>query len=221
MWPQVCTCCLALRSPIRIVVHHKSALRLLILGVTAVSLAAFGHASKPVTPSPTVEFVYHSLIPLGVETFSVKPWNAVLTILASAENPEFEGWRAELYQTRRRLLDGAGRPVRYYPDQVEFRILLSTRSHLLGDDPFPLRATLPINDYLKQVRFRMKIFHGLRQTIVPASSVTMIGVPEAIPYNERIYSISFDLDDIPMSDRIILEVLAPSGERLCKFHLDL
>jgi len=31
----------------------------------------------------------------------------------------------------------------------------------------------------------------------------------------------FDLGNVPIEDRVVLEVLAPSGERLCKFHLDL
>ena len=46
-------------------------------------------------------------------------------------------------------------------------------------------------------------------------------MPPDIPYDERVYQISFDIGRIPITDRVVLEVLSPSGERLCKFHLDL
>jgi hypothetical protein len=65
------------------------------------------------------------------------------------------------------------------------------------------------------------VFHGLRQTIVEPAAVKMIGVPDDMPYDERIYRVAFDLGDVSLDDRIVLEVLTPSGERLCKFHLDL
>ncbi len=186
-----------------------------------ISLTAVGRTSRAVAASPTVEFVYHSLVPLGSEAFSLPPGKTVLTILASAENPQFAGWRSELYQQHRSLVDAAGRPVRYYPDHVDFRVTLSTRAHMIGDEPFPINTGMPLNDYLQKVSFRMKVFHGLRQRIVPAASVAMIGVPADIPSEERIYRVSFDLGEISMRDRIVLEVLSPTGERLCKFHLDL
>jgi hypothetical protein len=42
-----------------------------------------------------------------------------------------------------------------------------------------------------------------------------------VPYNERIYRIGFDLGKVPIDDRVVMEVISPTGERLCKFHLDL
>jgi hypothetical protein len=184
-------------------------------------LAAAGLASGPAKPSPDVEYVYHSLIPLGSETFSVQPWGSVLTVLASAENPDFEGWRQQHFSGRRRLLNAGGQPVRYFPDRLEFRVTTSTRTTMADARPFPLRTTLGENDYLLNLRFRLKIFHGLRQKIVAPEGTELIGVPADIPSSERIYRVSFDLGQVSMDDRVVLEVLMPSGERLCKFHLDL
>ncbi len=164
---------------------------------------------------------YHARIPLGSESFTVHPWKAQLTLLASAESPEFEGWRLEKRGTRRVLLDGMGEPVRYFPSHVDFRITAGTLEKLYGSDPFPLEAALPENDYLLQLRFQLKVFHGLRQQVIEPDEVKLIGVPDDIPYGERIFHLSFDLERIPLEDRVVLEVLAPSGERLCKFHLDL
>jgi hypothetical protein len=183
--------------------------------------AGAGIASSPAKTSPDVEYVYHSLIPLGSETFAVRPWDAVMTVLASAENPRFEGWRRLIHGERHRLVNASGEAVRLYPERVEFRITTGTRTTLTDAEPFPLHTSLSENDYLLNLRFRVKIFHGLRQKIVDPESTEMIGVPADIPYDERIYRVAFDLDQVPMDDRVVLEVLAPSGERLCKFHLDL
>jgi hypothetical protein len=49
----------------------------------------------------------------------------------------------------------------------------------------------------------------------------MIGVPADVPYDERVYRINFALDKLPITDRCVLEVLSPTGERLTKFHFDL
>ncbi len=183
--------------------------------------AGAGSASSPAKPSSAAEYRYHARIPLGSESFSVQPWKSRLTVLVSAENPDFEGWSVITHGDRRRLLDTAGEPVRFYPDEVTFRVTLGTRTPLAEVEPFPLRASLPTDDYLLKVRFQVKIFHGLRATVVRPASVTLIGVPADIAYDERIYRVAFDLDDVPIHDRVVLEVLAPSGERLCKFHLDL
>ena len=184
-------------------------------------LAGKGIGSGPAKPSPDVEHVYRSLIPLGMQTFAVKPWDAVMTVLASAENPHFEGWRRLIQGEKRRLVNASGEAVRFYPERVEFRITTGTRISLADAEPFPLRTSLSENDYLLNLRFRVKIFHGLKQKIVHPESTEMIGVPADIPYDERIYRVAFDLGQVSMNDRVVLEVLTPNGERLCKFHLDL
>jgi len=193
----------------------------LVLGTMLCFFAGVGIASGPAHPSPDAEFVYHTLISLGNDAFSVQPWGSVMTVLASVESPHFEGWRRQTFGDRRRLVNASGQPVRYYPEHLEFRVSTGTRTQISDTLPFPMRTTLSANDYLLNLRFRLKIFHGLRQIVVMPESTAMIGVPADIPYAERIYRVSFDLDEVSTNDRMMLEVLAPSGERLCKFHLDL
>ena len=193
--------------------------------VTAATLLLlFGdvlEASGPAKVAPETELGYHALIPLGSETFLVQSWKSVLTVMASAHNQHFEGWRRQSRGEQRWLVDRAGQPVRFYPTAVDFRVSVGTRTRISGSEPFPLHAAFPVNDYLLNLRFRLKIFHGLHQTIVEPASVAIIGVPSDIPYQERIYRASFALPEVSINDRIVLEVLAPTGERLCKFHLDL
>ena len=38
---------------------------------------------------------------------------------------------------------------------------------------------------------------------------------------ERVYRINFNLDQIPVTNRFVLEILSPEGERLTRFHFDL
>src|ERR1051326_2734765 len=56
-------------------------------------LASAGSRSN--TQQNTIRYLYHARIPMGSESFAVKAWKSVLTVLASAENPRFEGWRRE------------------------------------------------------------------------------------------------------------------------------
>ncbi len=204
------------------VVRKQVQFRALTISVLLCLLVAPGSASAPSkTTGTSVQYRYHARIPLGSENFSVQLWQSGLTVLASAENPEFEGWGVNVKGENRRVVDAFGQPVRFYPDEVTFRVTIGTRTRLSDTQPFPLRVSLAANDYLLNVRFRVKIFHGLHPTMVEPSAVELIGVPADIAYDERIYRVSFHLDDISITDRVVLEVLAPSGERLCKFHLDL
>jgi len=185
-------------------------------------LATTGAASAPSKQSNnTIEYVYRARIPLGSETFAVQPWKSILTVLASAENPQFEGWRRETRADKELLLNASGERVQFFPEHIDFRISVGTRTRVTESEPYPMRTTLPLNDYLLNLRFRVKIFHGLKQTVVEPEEVALIGVPPDVAYDERIYRASFDLPRVSINDRIVLEVLTPHGERLCKFHLDL
>lgn len=167
--------------------------------------------------------LYHSHVPLGVETLSVDGWTVPFTLMALAMNPQFEGWRREIVQqTRVVLVDAGGAPVRYFPEVVDFRVSASTRLKLDHDPPlYPLHTDLTPEAYLLNLRFQLKIFHALQQTVLPPQTQELIGVPADIPYPDRVYHLSFSLPHVPTTDRIVLEVLSPDGERIAKFHLDL
>ena len=203
MWRAVCSCTNAQRlETLELIVSHgRIAFRTLALGTMLACLAGAAVASGPANPSPDVEYVYHTLIPLGSDAFLVQPWGSVLTVLASVENPHFEGWRRQSFGERRRLVNASGQPVRYYPEHLEFRVSTGTRTQVSDAQPFPMTTTLSANDYLLNLRFRLKIFHGLEQTVVMPESTAMIGVPADIPYEERIYRVSFDLDQVSTGDR--------------------
>ncbi|HUN87156.1 MAG TPA: hypothetical protein VMU28_00100 [Terriglobales bacterium] len=161
-------------------------------------------------------------IPLGVESFRLQPDNRDFYLVASAENEVFEGMRRVTDDAGRdHLVDREGHRVLFYPSGVRFRLTASSREKLSTDQPFDTHPQVATPDLLSHLRFRIKVFHALAYWYVKPRLVENIGVPTTVPYDERIYLIGFDLGRIPIDDRVVMEVLAPSGERLCKFHLDL
>jgi hypothetical protein len=170
------------------------------------------------------ELQLHQVVPLGNETFMVYPGRHTLYLMASAENPQFEGWKVVSVNGRRQLQDAHGNAVRFFPRDLSFRVsAIATRPGMLAEvqQPLGLEIGSPLNEYLLNLKFRLKIFRGLKVTALEPASVELIGVPADVPEEERVYRVNFQLHDVPTQDRVVLEVLSPEGERVCKFHLDL
>jgi hypothetical protein len=168
------------------------------------------------------DWTFHALLPLGSATLSLKPAGTGLTLMATAESPMFEGWKRVMRNHRGVLLDASGTPVRLFPETVSFRVTASTRGDRLMpyDKPEPIPGD-DVGTWLKQLTFRLKIFDGLESREVEPAAVKNLGVPPDVPYDERIYLVSFDIKDVPSSDRLVLEVFAPDGTRVGRFHLEL
>jgi hypothetical protein len=52
--------------------------------------------------------------------------------------------------------------------------------------------------------------------IVP-QSVEMIGMPADVPYDERVYRINVNAGNLPITDRLVVEIFSPHGELLTHF----
>lgn len=186
--------------------------------ILALSLAA----TTPSFAQASRVFAINGRIPLGIETFRLQPAGHEFYLMASVENPTFQGlYRYPDKRGRLHLYSANDQPLTYYPSRVQFRLTASAREKLIEDKPFDTRSKLDMSDLLRQLRFRVKVFHGLEYRYIAPSQVQDIGLPGDVPYDERIYRIGFELGKIPIDDRVVMEVLTPSGERLCKFHLDL
>ncbi len=184
---------------------------------------AFGRLEMPAAwASPEEELQFHALVPLGVEGFTLGSPDRKFYLMALAEDPSFEGMHQKHVDSRRVLLDANGRQVTYFPRKLSFRVTATTWADKLESiDYFQLHAPADTNSFLLGLRFRLRIFRGLKARTLSASSVDLIGMPADISYEERIYRVTFDIGHVPVEDRIVLEVLSPSGDRLCKFHLDM
>ncbi|HXZ78718.1 MAG TPA: hypothetical protein VEG30_02240 [Terriglobales bacterium] len=173
----------------------------------------------PNAPSELV--VFHSRIPLGVESFRLVPSGERFHLMASVESPEFEGWRHVTQDGQSHLFAKSGQLIRYYPEYLQFRVTASAHDRIVDEHPTPASSNHSLNDFLLSVRFRVKIFRGLEAKIIQPSIVDEIGVPRDVPYDERIYRVGFRLGHVPIEDRLVMEVISPKGDRLCKFHVDL
>lgn len=193
------------------------------LAVLLLLLASVGDCKDRVSSLTNYERRYHSLVPLGAERIDLDGAKRALFLMATAESTYFEGWHSPV--DAHDLFSADGQKVGWYPQQLAFRLTATAmRPDLLEIDSYgTLRMPeSAINDYLLHLGFRVLVFHGLQVTPVEPEHVELIGMPANIPYGERIYHINFDLPHrIPLEDRIVLEVLSPTGYRICKFHLDL
>jgi hypothetical protein len=141
--------------------------------------------------------------------------------MGTAFSRKFDGWRIVGEGPDARVIAADGSSVRDFPAQLQFRVTASA----LPDYPLQVdRDTLEwngdLNQFLLNLGFRLKIFHGLEVTTIEPDSVELIGMPADVRYDERVYRTSFTLPPVPIKDRIVLEVLDPKRQRLCKFHLE-
>jgi hypothetical protein len=165
---------------------------------------------------------YHSTIPLGVLAYELKPLKRSFYIAASAMGTEFAGWKVLGPEYHHYLVDSSGATVSSYPGRLVFRVSAGARDKsLIGGYRQPVLSASAMNDFLLGLRFRLKIFHGLKMHVQEPAALREIGMPAYVSYDERVYHVAFDLKDVPINDRIVLEVLDPGGERIGKFHFDL
>ena len=187
----------------------------LILGLYVAAATAANAQTTPL-------YSFGDRIPLGIEAFRLQPANRNFYLMASVENPLFVGiHRTANHEGHDQLFDADNKQVLFYPSRVQFRLTASSREKLIDDRPLDAHAKIALNDLLAKLHFRVKVFHALEYRYIKPAFVENVGLPKNVPYDERIYRIGFDLGKIPIEDRVVMEVFSPTGERLCKFHLDL
>ncbi len=52
---------------------------------------------------------------------------------------------------------------------------------------------------------------------ITPESVELIGMPASVRYDERVYRISVNLGDAPITDRVVIDVLTPEGKFITHF----
>jgi hypothetical protein len=196
-------------------------LRVALMAFLLLSCSQALWSADPVTSFSDREYEFHSVVPLGTDALQLRPAKRVVNLLATAESHGFEGIRRVPDGDSMAVVGRDGRAVRYYPSQVSFRLTATGRGHLQGIDAAPIDTQAELNDYILGLHFRLKVFRGVNFSFIEPQSVDMLGMPANINYDERIYHISFSLDHVPAEDRIVLEVLDSSGERVSRFHLEL
>jgi len=186
------------------------------------ALAAAAAASGPAAKSSPWDYDFRSVVPLGYDALRLLPEKKTVYLLASAESAEFEGLRRRAESGRPVVTGRNGRPVERLPEAIDFRVTASARkSKLVADElvPFDVSASHPAAQFLLHLRFRLKIYNGLEERALEPAAVRLIGVPADVPYDERVYRVSFQVGKVAVTERIVLEVLDPDGNRVSKFYL--
>ncbi|PYX92909.1 MAG: hypothetical protein DMG67_05570 [Acidobacteria bacterium] len=172
--------------------------------------------------STDLVYRYHSIVPLGTEKIRLQPSQHLVDLIASAESGNFEGVERKDAPQKTRLVNANGSPFSFYPAEVTFRLTATTLNRLKDEDPpLEVNTAQDTNTFLLDLHMRLKVFRGLDAYELEPSDVDLIGMPAAIPYEERIYRATFDLDHIPADSRLVLEVFDSSDERISRFHLEL
>ena len=197
--------------------------RYLTIATLIVALTLPGVAAGPASGASVLEYDFHSVVPLGTDAIQLMPAKKTIYLLASAESAEFEGLKRTANEGTITVVGPDGSPAQRFPSTIAFRLTASTNKKKIADeliDPYPIKTTGDVNDYLLNLKFRLRIFHGLQMREFEPREVKLIGVPADVPYAERIYRASFDIGKVSLEDRMVLEVFDADGTRVSKFHLE-
>lgn len=151
----------------------------------------------------------------------LEPSGSTLSLLGLVECREVEGAQHKADGSHGKVVNADGETLSHFPRHFSFRITASLRRTLLENASYKLVTNEDPQNLLLKLGFRLKMYDGLKMRELTPESVQMIGVPADVPYDERVYRVSFDVGDLPVTNRVVLEVLSPEGERLTRFHFEL
>lgn len=164
---------------------------------------------------------FHSAMPAGYVVVRLEPSGANVAVLGLVECPEMEGARHVSEGLNSKIVAADGVPLKHFPRQFSFRITVSLRKTLLDGPSETVMTQDDPRQFLLKLGFKLKIYHGLETHEMLPQSVKLIGVPADIPYDERVFRVSFEVENLPVSDRMVLQVLSPEDELLTHFSFGL
>ena len=185
-------------------------------GIIAVAGLALGQSAAPVS-----DLRLRAITPLGGDALLLQPSKTIVGMLLTLECKELEDMRLVERDSHRAVLNPDGTQVTKYPENVKFRFTIGSRTQPNETSPLVVKISGTPDDFESHLHFRLKVFHGIESRELAPLEEKIIGVPASMPYDERIYSISFKLNDVPAEDRIMFEVLDTSGTRVAKFQMQL
>jgi hypothetical protein len=163
----------------------------------------------------------HAAMPIGGDSLVLQPSKQRLNMLVTVESKDFENIKLSGDNRSRKVTDLDGNAVHFYPRELTFRFTIGSRTSKEEAVPYAVETRASPDQFQSSLRFRLKVFRGVDAQRFEPVEAKIVGVPAEVPYDERIYRITFSLPEIPVSDRMMLEVLDESGARVAKFHLQL
>lgn len=179
--------------------------------ITGFQLAAFAGPLQRTAPP------LRSAMPAGYEVVLLKPSNSTLSLMGLIECPELEGAHRVSQGEDAYLVSADGAAIREFPHHFSFRLTASLRKAVIDGPIAPFNFSGDPNELLLKLKFRIRVYHGLEVNELAPASVEMIGMPADVPYDERVYRLQMNVGNLPVADRLIIEVLTPQDEVLTHF----
>jgi hypothetical protein len=184
-------------------------------GVLAI-IAAFGLAAIAGN-APRGGNGLHPNIPAGYDVVVLKPSGANLSLMGLIECPELEGAQSASQGSNKKLVSADGDTIRHFPQRFSFRITASLRKMLIDRPVTSVDVSDEPHELLLNLKFRIRAYNGLEAHEIVPESVEMIGMPADVPYDERVYRINVNNVDLPITARLVVEILTPQGELITHF----
>jgi hypothetical protein len=172
-------------------------------------------ASARNAPKPTPGL--RSNMPVGYDVMLLKPSKETLSFIGLIECPELEGAQHVSEGLRAKLVSTNGNTIEQFPQHFSFRITASLKKIFLDG---PVRSVASLGDpqqLLLHLKFRVRAYHGLEARELTPHSIEMIGMPADVPSDERVYRININAGNLPITDRLVVQIFSPEGELLTHF----
>jgi hypothetical protein len=189
-----------------------SGLLVIVIGLT---LASMARNAVKATPG------LRSNMPAGYDVMLLKPSKATLSLIGLIECPELEGAQRVSEGLRAKLVSSDGSTLKEFPRHFSFRITASLKKVFLDDPVTSIVLPDDPQELLLKLKFRVRVYHGLEVREIVPQSIEMIGAPADVASDERIYRININAEKLPVTDRLVVEVLSPQGEPLTHFPFSL
>ena len=186
-----------------------------LLVLAGLGLAAF--AGTPLQRGPGLR----SAMPAGYDVVVLKPSGANLSLMGLIECPELEGAQHISEGSNRKLIAADGSAIKAFPQRFSFRITASLRKVVLDGPVASVDVADDPQEFLLKLKFRVRAYTGLEVREILPESIEMIGMPADVPYDERVYRVNVNAGNLAITDRLVIEILSPQGERLTHFPFSL
>ena len=160
-------------------------------------------------------------MPAGFDVIVLKPSGANLSLMGLIECPELEGAHQISEGVNRKLIAADGSAIKNFPHRVSFRITASLRKVVLDGRVATVEVADNPQQLLLKLKFRIRAYTGLDAREIVPESIEMIGMPADVPYDERVYRVNVHAGNLAITDRLVIEILSPEGERLTHFPFSL
>lgn len=159
----------------------------------------------------------HPNIPAGYDVVVLKPSGANLSLMGLIECAELEGAQSVSQGSNKKLVSADGDIIRHFPQRFSFRITASLRKMLIDRPVASVDVSDEPHELLLNLKFRIRAYNALEAHEIAPESVELIGMPADVPYDERVYRINLNNVNLPITARLVVEILTPQGELITHF----